>query len=98
MPANPGGWFRRQPLARKLTLSLLLTSLSALLIASAVFALYDYTSARSRHLSDVTTLADVVGSNSTAALAFNDASAASDTLWALTKDPHILGARLIRPD
>ena len=92
------GWLRRQPLARKLTASVLATSTLALLSASAAFALYDYTTARARLIEDVTTLADVVGSNSTAALAFADEIAAADTLGALSVNPHITRAGLVTAD
>ena len=93
-----GAWLRRQPLARKLTASVLATSTLALLSASAAFALYDYSTARARLIDDVTTLADIVGSNSTAALTFADEIAAADTLNALSVNPHITKARLITTD
>ena len=92
------GWFRRQPLARKLTASVLFTSVLSLLAASAVFAVYDYTAARARLVSDITTLADIVGSNSTAALSFEDATAAEETLRGLAINTHVIGARLIKID
>jgi signal transduction histidine kinase/CheY-like chemotaxis protein/HPt (histidine-containing phosphotransfer) domain-containing protein len=91
-------WFRRQPLARKLTVSVLATSVITLLMASGAFALYDYTAARGRLVADITTLADVIGSNSTAAIAFGDNDAATETLSALSINPHIMSARLWAPD
>src|SRR5690606_30802201 len=42
--------------------------------------------------------ADVVGTNSTAALAFGDADAASDTLEALSVNPSIVGAVIVLPN
>src|ERR1700681_2519786 len=87
-------WFRRQSVARKLTTNVLITSTATLLVACAAFAIYDYSSARARLVNDVTTIADVVGVNSTAALTFNDADGAGDTLQALAVTDHILGARL----
>ena len=91
-------WLRRQPLARKLTASVLVTSTLTLLAASTAFGVYDYTTAKARLISDVTTLADVVGRNSTAALAFDDAAAAEDTLGALAISPYVVGARLLTTD
>src|SRR5580700_9935845 len=94
MPSSLSTWFRRQSVARKLTTNVLITSTATLVAACAAFAVYDYSSARARLVNDVTTIADVVGVNSTAALTFNDAHAAGDTLQALSVNDHILGARL----
>ncbi|MFI5177567.1 MAG: response regulator [Vicinamibacterales bacterium] len=91
-------WLLDQPLSRKLTASVLLTSSVTLTMACAVFALYDFSSSRTRLVRDVTTLADVVGSNSTAALMFNDAQAAMDTLRAVSVHDHIDGAQLFARD
>jgi two-component system sensor histidine kinase/response regulator len=98
MPSSPNAWFRRQSVARKLTTNVLITSTVTLVAACAAFAVYDYSSARARLVNDVTTIADVVGVNSTAALTFNDANAAGETLQALSVNDHILGARLFGLD
>src|SRR5580704_495071 len=98
MPSSPSAWFRRQSVARKLTTNVLITSTATLVAACAAFAVYDYSSARARLVNDVTTMADVVGVNSTAALTFNDAHAAGETLQALSVNDHILGARLFGLD
>jgi hypothetical protein len=55
--------------ARKLTVMVLGTSAVTLTIACAVFAVYDFATSRSRLVRDVSVLADVIGSNSTAAIA-----------------------------
>jgi two-component system, sensor histidine kinase len=93
-----GAWFRRQPLPRKLSTTALVTSGVALLAACTVLATYDYVSSRSRLVRDVTMLADIVGTNSTAALTFRDAEAAAETLRATSVNVHILDARLFTPD
>ena len=98
MRSRVRAWFRRQPLARKLAVSVVATSVVTLLAASATFAVYDYTTARARLVHDITMIADVVGSNSTAALAFYDPAAAADTLRALSNDSHIIDARLLTVD
>src|ERR1700730_16888629 len=98
MPSSLAAWFRRQSVARKLTTNVLITSTATLVAACAAFAVYDYSSARARLVNDVTTIADVVGVNSTAALTFNDAHAAGETLQALSVNDHILGARLFDLD
>jgi two-component system sensor histidine kinase/response regulator len=98
MPSSLNAWFRRQSVARKLTTNVLITSTVTLVAACAAFAIYDYSSARARVVVDVTTIADVVGVNSTAALTFNDAKGAGETLQALAVNEHILGARLFGLD
>ena len=91
-------WFRRQSVARKLTTTALVTSGVTLMAASTVFATYDYVNLRSRLVRDVTMLADIVGTNSTAALTFKDSTAATDTLRATAVNEHILDARLFTRD
>src|SRR5437879_626922 len=98
MPRSLNAWFRRQSVARKLTTNVLISSTATLVAACAAFAIYDYSRARARVVADVTTIADVVGVNSTAALTFNDATGAGETLQALACNEHILGARLFGPD
>jgi two-component system sensor histidine kinase/response regulator len=91
-------WFRRQPVAHKLSTIVLTTSGLTLMVACAVFAVYDYASSRSRLVRDVTVLADIVGRNSTAQLSFNDVKTAQDTLRALAVNGHIIEAHLFTPD
>ena len=93
-----GTWFRRQSVARKLTTTAVTTSGVTLIAACTVFATYDYVNSRSRLVRDVTMLADIVGTNSTAALTFKDAAAAAETLRATAVNEHILDARLFTRD
>jgi signal transduction histidine kinase/CheY-like chemotaxis protein len=91
-------WFRRQSVARKLTTTALTTSGVTLLAACTVFGTYDFVNLRSRLVRDVTMLADIVGTNSTAALTFKDATAGAETLRATAVNEHILDARLFTSD
>jgi signal transduction histidine kinase/DNA-binding response OmpR family regulator/HPt (histidine-containing phosphotransfer) domain-containing protein len=93
-----GIWFRRQSVGRKLSTTALATTGITLMAACAVFAAYDYISQRSRLVRDVTMLADIVGTNSTAALTFDDAQAGADTLRATAVNENILNARLFTRD
>ena len=90
-------WFRRQPVRRKLTATVLSTSAVTLIAGCVVFATYDYIDARSRLVRDVTLLADMLGTNSIAPLTFNDATAAAETLRATAVNEHIESARLYLP-
>jgi two-component system, sensor histidine kinase and response regulator len=98
MAHSLGAWFRRQSVGRKLTTTASITSGVTLIAACTVFAGYDYLNSRSRLVRDVTMLADIVGTNSTAALTFKDAMAATDTLRATAVNEHILDARLYTRD
>jgi two-component system sensor histidine kinase/response regulator len=93
-----GTWFRRQSVGQKLTTTALTTSGVTLIAACTVFVTSDYINLRSSLVRDVTTLADVVGTNSTAALTFKDATAAAETLRATEANEHILNVRLFTRD
>ena len=95
---NLATWFRRQPVRRKLTATVLCTSAVTLIVGCVVFATYDYIDARSRLVRDVTLLADMLGTNSIAPLTFNDATAAAETLRATAVNEHIESARLYMPN
>ncbi|HYM10025.1 MAG TPA: response regulator [Bryobacterales bacterium] len=84
--------FRDFSIRRKLTLLMMLTSSIALLLACGAFIAYELVAYRNQALSELTTVAEMIGSNSTAALAFEDHKAASETLGALRADTHITAA------
>ncbi len=92
-------WFRRQSVARKLMTTLMATGTITMAVAISVFATYDYVNSRSRLVRDITMLADIVGTNSTAALTFKDATSAAETLRATAAaNEHVLAARLFTHD
>jgi two-component system, sensor histidine kinase and response regulator len=96
VPVNT--WVRRLSLAGKLTAIGILTSTTSLATAAAVLVVYDRSSSRERLLRDTTSLADVVGNNSTAALTFGDSKAAVETLGALAANEHIVSAAILSMD
>lgn len=75
--------FRDLPIRRKLILAILLTSFVSLALASSAFIGFEWYSERREMVEEMTALADIIGANSTAAVSFNDASTASETLAAL---------------
>ena len=91
-------WYRRLSLARKFTIATLLTSTVTLLIACVVLAAFDYSTSRARTTREVTVLADVLGADATAPVAFTDAKGAADTLAALAADAHIVTGQLFTKD
>jgi two-component system, sensor histidine kinase and response regulator len=90
--------FRDYSIRQKLIAISMVTSVLALLGAGAAFIGYDYQAARQAKVLDLTTIANVLGSNSTAALAFNDASSAREILRALDAKPRVVRACLYGPD
>src|SRR5882672_10472685 len=89
---------RDLPFKHQLTLILTLTSCLALLVASAAFMFYDLYSYRLLMVRDLSTLAEVIGANSTAAIAFNDARAAEELLAALKAKPNVVAGLLYARD
>ena len=84
--------FRDLSIRRKLTLIIMLTSSVALLLACAAFVSYDLYTFRQAKVHDLTTLAEIIGSNSTAALTFGDSNSAKEILGALSANQHIAAA------
>lgn len=90
--------FRDLPIKRKLMLIMMVTSSVVLLLACAAFVTYELVLFRRTMVRDLSTLAGIIGSNSTAALAFNDQRSAEETLAALRAEPHIVSACLYARD
>jgi signal transduction histidine kinase/DNA-binding response OmpR family regulator len=82
------------PIQRKLTLLMLAVSVFALLLACGGFALYERASFRRATLEELSALAETLGANTAASLAFNDQKTAKDMLGALKGEHHILAACL----
>jgi len=91
-------WFPNLSLARKLTAIGVATSTASVVVACALMVVYDVSTSRERLGRDTGLLANVVGDNSTAALAFGDASGASDTLGAVAVNKHIVSAGIFTLD
>lgn len=83
---------------RKLTLIILATCGAALLLVGASFLIYEYVTSPKTVAENLSSLALVVGSNSTAAISFNDENAAQETLGALRATPNIVWAYIYRKD
>lgn len=82
----------------KLTLMIMLTSISALLIASTVFVINDRSTFKEAMVDNLTVLATVLANNSAAAVSFEDKEAANEILGALSTDLDIASARILLPD
>ncbi len=79
---------------RKLTLIILSISTVATIVACIFFGAYDWVSSRRTMVDDLTTLADLLGNNSTAALTFQDRNTAEELLKGLRVHPIVNAAAL----
>ena len=86
--------FRNQPIKRKLMTVILLTSGVVLLLACGAFLTYDLLTFRQTMVRNLSTLAQVVAANSTAAVAFDNRTDATEVLSALSAERHIVAAGL----
>ena len=79
--------FLDRPIRQKLVFGIVGTSATALLLVSIVLISYQWVTARHEMQRDLRSLTTIISANSTAALSFNDAAAAAETLTALRARP-----------
>ena len=89
---------RNLPVRRKLTVVILVVCTVVLLLACAVMATFELIEFRRAIVRDSTVMADVLGKNTRAALAFQDEEAATEFLAALQSAPHVMAATLYGQD
>ncbi len=89
---------QKHSISRKLTWMNMLVSGAALLLACAAFIAFDMITFRQTMLRNLSTQAQIIGSNSVSALLFNDPQSAENTLLALKAAPNILSAQVYVPD
>ncbi len=85
---------RNLPIRFNLALLVLSASVLAVLLASSGFAIFERQSYRASAVRELTALADTLGANTAASLAFSDQRAAEEMLSALSTEPHLLVACL----
>ena len=85
-------------ISKKLTWMNMLVSGVALLLACAAFFAYDLYTFRVGIVRNLSTEAQIIGSNTVSALVFNDSHAAENTLSALKASPHIHVRAIYTPD
>lgn len=86
--------FHDFPIKRKLTTIILLTCSLVILMASVVYILNELYSFKRNLIHNISTLAEVAGINSTAALTFRDIKTAEEILMALSVEPYVLIANI----
>jgi len=82
------------PIRRTLMLMIFLSSGVVLLVTSAAFCAYEFLTFRQSSVQQLQILSRAIASNSTAALAFENADDAASVLTAFKSDPHIVAAAL----
>ena len=90
--------YRRLSIKHKLRFTTMVVVFAALLLSSAAFAGYDLVVFHSSLQKDLETLAEITGSNSTAALSFGDQSAAEELLSGLHAKQHLRIAQIFSAD
>ena len=90
--------FRDISLRSKLTFVIMATCSTALLLACLAVGAYDLLDLKRTMANDLDIIAGIISSNSTAALAFNDAGSARDVLAALHSEPHVQVACILTRD
>lgn len=91
-------FFTQMPLARKLVLTMMASSTTALLVAGAFFLSYDATLLRQNISGHLKSMADTTGANVAAALTYNDPKGAALVLHSVEAAPHIVAARIYDRD
>lgn len=89
---------RTIPIRSKLILIVLTISTAATLASCLFYGAYDWVANRRTMVDNLTTLADVLGNNSTAALTFQDKTTAEDLLKGLRAHPQVEAASLLLKD
>ena len=91
-------WVASLPIRVKLMVLASFASGTALLLAGGILSVAEYRSDQQRLVQRLQTQADITARNTAAALAFDDAEAATLTVQALAADQAIMAAEVLRLD
>ena len=91
-------WFRDLPIRRKLVALMVATGTVVVVLSSTALWIYETIDLREAAVAQSSILAEAIGSNTTAALTFQDRRAAEETLAALRADKRILLAVVFARD
>jgi len=91
-------WFSNLPIRRKLAVLMLAIGAVVVALSSTALWIFKTLDLRQTAVAEASILAEVIGSNTTAALTFQDRRAAEDTLSALRADERILRAAVFAKD
>jgi len=85
-------YLKNLPIRKKLLRVILFTSCVVLLVTSSAFFAYEFYTFRRSTVQQLSTLGEIIASNSTAPLAFDDPDAAAEILASLKAEKHIMAA------
>jgi uncharacterized membrane protein affecting hemolysin expression len=91
-------WFQDLPIRRKMAVLLVATGAIVVALSSTALWIFKSIDLRESAVAELSTLAETMGSNTTAALTFQDRRAAEETLAALRADEEILQAVVFTKD
>ncbi len=91
-------YLRSVTVAGKLKIVIMATTFAALFVACGAAAAYDFVSLRSQMVRNLSILAELMGSNSTASLSFQDADVAAEVLRSLRAHSNVTRAATFTPD
>ncbi len=87
-----GGWLQRLPIARKLRLLITTACATVIVVFCTAFVGFEWVSARQELVRNISVRAQMFATNATAALAFQNATDATEVLEALRADPEAVTA------
>lgn len=90
--------FQDLSIKRKFLSVMVLIGVAALILIAGVLMFTDFILFKRTMIRELTTLAEVIGTNSTASLSFNDQRSAEETLSAVKADPNIIVAHIYTKD
>ena len=90
--------FGNASIRSKITVLTMCMGIVLLVITTGAFVITEVGTFRQRLVQELTIVADVVGANSTGAIAFGDQKLAEQTLGALRVVPHLITAEIYTPD
>ena len=90
--------FKNIPIRHKLTALMMATVAIALALAATAFTTFALREKRLEAMAELSTLADIIGLYSSAAIVFNDPASATEALATLRANPWILAACIHKPD
>ena len=85
-------YFCNLSIKRKLYIIIMTITMIALFLAYSAFIIYDITAFKKTMVINTTTLAELIGTNSSAALTFDNAKDATETLSALAAEKSVKAA------
>src|SRR6266576_2118459 len=91
-------WYQDLSIPTKLRAIVMVTCGAGLVVASVLFTLYDQATFRRQKAQDLIASAQMIGSNSTAALSFHDTRLAREVLNALQAKEHVVSACIYDSD